>query len=183
MAESLQATTMFLYIEGVNGGVVPGESQDSVHCNEVQVMSIEVHSSAEKSGGEGSWRADFSPISLTIVTSKASPSLARAVWSGTVYKRFIVSCRKQGAGKTSADYMQWRFSDVQVVDHNFKIQDERPEETIKISYQQIEMYYARQDRDGTLKDSVKRSWSLDENKDATITLPFVPKAASSASSS
>lgn len=178
-ADGQSATTMYLYIEGVNGGMIPGESKDAAHPNEVQISSLEVHVSAEKSGGEDSWRPDFSPISISVTTSRASPFLFRAVCAGTKFKRLIVSCRKHGAGKTNGDYMQWRFSDVQVIDYNMKITDDKPDESIKITYQQIEVYYARQDQDGALKDPAKRAWSLDDNKDAPLTLPFTPKATAS----
>lgn len=177
MAESLAATMMFLYIEGVNGGMIQGEARDSAHLNEVQLQSFEFHASGDKSGGDGSWRPDFTPISLTVATGKASPYLFRAVCAGTVFKRVIISCRKHGAGKVAGDYLQWMFKDVQVIDYNMKISDDKPEETIKISYQGVEMYYARQDQDGSLKDPIKKAWSLNDNKDAATTLPFTPKAA------
>jgi len=175
MAEVMSGTNLYLFIEGTNGGTVPGETNDSVHTNEIQLLSFEVHISADKSGGEGAWRPDFSPISISVVTGRASPSLFRAVCAGSVFKRFTISCRKHGAAKTNGDYLQWRFCDVQVIDYNMKMDEDKPTETILISYQIVEMYYARQDQDGTLKDPVKRSWSLDENKEAPITLPYIPK--------
>jgi type VI secretion system secreted protein Hcp len=181
MAESWQATTMFLYMEAANGVRLDGDSMDAVHNNEVQVMNVEVHVSAEKptggGGAGGAWRPDFSPVTMTIVVSMASPSLAAAAWSGTTFKRFILSCRKQGAASKSYDYLQWRFSTVQIIDHTFKVEDDKPTEIIKFTYQQIEFYYARQELDGTLKYSVDRTWSLDTNstKDVTAMLPFTPK--------
>lgn len=176
MAENHGATYMFMCLEGVNGGAVQGEAKDIVHGNEIQLLSFETHVTGSNAATtEGAWKADFPPVTLGIVISKASPSLWKAACAGTVFKRVTISCRKHGASKANPDYMQWRFSDVQVVDYSLKVEDDKPVETIQISYQVVEVFYARQEQDGMLKDPVKRSWSLDENKEAPITLPYVPK--------
>ena len=182
MPEIATGTSMYLHIEGTNGGTVPGESRDSVHMNEIQLQSFEVHISADKSGGEGAWRPTFSPITISVVTGRSSPSLFKAICSGSVYKRFTIGCHKQGAGRGSSetisrgDYLQWRFCDVQIVDYSMKVEEDKPTETIQISYQIVEMFYARQDNHGALTDPVTRTWSLDENKEAAVvTLPFKPK--------
>jgi type VI secretion system Hcp family effector len=181
MAESWQATTMFLYMEAANGVKLDGDSMDAVHNKEVQVLSTDVHVSADKQNGKDSWRPNFDPVTMVIVVSMASPSLAAATWGGTTFKRFILSCRKQGAASRTYDYLQWCFSKVQIVDHSFKVEDDKPTETIKFVYEQIEFYYARQEHDGTLKYYVDRPWSLDSNssKDVAPQLPFVPKQTSS----
>lgn len=177
-AENLSATSMYLHIEGVNGGMIAGESKDAAHPNEIQLHSFEVRVTGSNTAAtEGSWQSTFPPVTLTVVTGRASPFLFRAACAGTVFKRLTISCRKHGAGKTAGDYMQWRFNDVQVLDYVMKVEDDKPTETIQISYQIVEVYYARQDQDGSLKDPVKRSWSLDENKEAPLTLPFTPKGA------
>jgi type VI secretion system Hcp family effector len=177
MPEIAAGTSMYLHIEGTNGGMVKGESRDAVHVNEIQLQSFDVHVSADKTGGEGAWRSQPSPVNITVVTGRSSPTLFLAACAGTVYKRFTISCHKIGAGKDNGDYLQWRFSDVQVVDYSLKMEEDKPTETIQISYHIVEMYYARQDHDGVLKDPVNRAWDMSNFEAAKIAapLPFKPK--------
>ena len=175
----------FLFIEGTNGSPVPGESKDSVHNQEVQVYSYGLGVSGGSgasgaTGGSGSsgakvWKANFQPVTMTIGVSRASPFLAKAAWTGEVFKRMTLSCRKPGATPEDGDYLQWRFGTVQVTGYTHALAGETPSETIEISYQQIELYYSRQGHKGSLKDQMTRAFSLDENKTVESTLPYKPK--------
>ena len=138
------ASDCFLYIEGTNGSPVLGESKDSVHNQEVQVysfsMSVSGGPGATAGTGAKAWKADFAAVSM-IGVGRASPFLAKAAWTGEVFKRMTISCRKPGATAEDGDYLQWRFGTVQVVGYSHGLSGETPSETIDISFQQIEMYY------------------------------------------
>jgi type VI secretion system Hcp family effector len=166
----------FLFIEGTNGSPVPGESKDSVHNGEVQVYSYGLGcSGGSGASGDKLWKPDFQPVTMTIGVGRASPFLAKAAWTGEVFKRMTISLRKPGATAEDGDYLQWRFGTVQVTGYTHSLAGEVPQETIEISYQSIEMFYSRQGHKGSLKDNMVRAFSLDENKTVESTLPYKPK--------
>jgi type VI secretion system secreted protein Hcp len=169
----------FLFIKGTDGSPIKGDSQDSAHPNEVQVYSYDIGASGGSgtSGAPGNktWKADPHPAHFTIAVGRASPFLVKAAWCGDVFKEMTLSLRKPGAPPEHGDYMQWRFGTVQVTSYSQTQSAEAPTETIEISYQQIEMYYARQGQKGSLKDDLSRGFSFDSNKTFVSTLPYIPK--------
>ena len=181
----------FLYIEGAvpKGTPVPGESMDSVHKDEVQVISYDLGVSGE-SGVTGNetdsdskseskqWKANFYPVAIRIGVSRASPFLAKAAWTGEVFKAMTISVRKPGASPGDGDYLQWRFTTVQVTSYTQELSSQKPTESISISYQQIEMYYASQGSHGALQNKENRAYTMDGNKVVSVyTLPYKPKPA------
>ena len=180
MPDEGKATDTFLYVEGIDGKLLPGDCVDKWHPGTVQLQSFDMSVSADRSEDEVKpkdlWHPKFHHPTFIIVTARPSAMFFKAACAGSKFRRVFVFCRKRGSG---IDYLQWRFTDVQVVEYNMKIADDKPEETIKIDYMEVEFYYARQNHQGALIDAVAKSWSRYTNAEADLQLPFDAKQGTS----
>src|SRR3979490_489076 len=97
-------------------GDIKGESLDSKHKDEIEVLSFSwgVTNSATigtgTGGGAGAGQATFRDLSFTHTVDKASPSLLKACATGEHLKEATITHRK--AGKGQQEYLIIKMNDV-----------------------------------------------------------------------
>jgi type VI secretion system secreted protein Hcp len=161
----MAAVDYFLKIEGHDG-----ESHDSKHKNEIDVLSwswSEANSGTMAGqGGGGAGKVSMNDISFSFVVNKAAPGLMLACASGEHIKKAVLTCRR--AGKEQQEYMIWTFSDLLV--SSFQMGgsqgDVVPICTISMNFSKVEFSYAEQKADGSLDSPKKTGYDLKLNKKA-----------------
>ena len=154
----------FLKIDSIDG-----ESQDSKHKNEIDVLSwsygVSNSGSMSIMGGGGSGKSSFQDLHFTAYHSKASPKLNLASASGQHVKSAVLTCRK--AGTDQQEYLVIKLSDVLISSYQTggtDGSDVKPVDSFTLNYAEIEHEYKPQKPDGSLDSPVKTGWNLKENK-------------------
>jgi type VI secretion system secreted protein Hcp len=156
----------FLKIDGIDG-----ESTDSKHKNEIDVLSWswgETQSGTMAGGGGGgAGKVAMQDFHFVMKVNKASPKLLQACACGEHVKKAVLICRK--AGKDQQEYLKITLSDLIVSSYQTggsSGTDIVPTDQISLNYSKIEFEYKEQKADGTLGGAVKGGWNLKENKAA-----------------
>jgi type VI secretion system secreted protein Hcp len=159
------AVDIFLKLDGIKG-----ESQDSKHKEEIDVMSYSFGASQSGTmaygGGGGSGKVQFQDISFTHRVDKSSPILFLHCANGAHIKEATLTNRK--AGKEQQEYLVLKLTDILVtsVQHGDSAGGELPMESVSLNFAKIEMEYKEQKKDGTLGAGVKFNWDQKLNKGA-----------------
>jgi type VI secretion system secreted protein Hcp len=107
----------FIKIDGVQG-----ESQDSKHPNEIELLNFSWSESQAGSfahgGGGGAGKVRMGDFYLENVMNKASPKLMLACATGEHLKQAVLTCRK--AGKEQQDFLKVTFTDLLVSSFEFQ---------------------------------------------------------------
>ncbi len=154
----------FLKIDGIQG-----ESADSKHKNEIDVMSWSWGATQTGTmsfgGGGGAGKVSHQDLHFTMKMSKASPKLALACSSGEHIKGALLTCRK--AGKEQQEYLVIKLTDLLISSYQTGGSggdDVVPTDQVSMNYAKIEFEYKEQKPDGSLGGVVKSHWSVKENK-------------------
>jgi type VI secretion system secreted protein Hcp len=167
---------IYLKIDGVDG-----ESQDSNHKNEIEILSWSWgetnKGTAATGGGMGHGKVAMQDVIFVKGIDKASAKLMLACASGQHIKSAVLTCRK--AGKEQQEYLKLSFSDVLVssfqnaTSYSFSGSGDQspvpseaasPVETFSLNFSKIEYGYKEQKADGTLGGAIQAHWSVKDNK-------------------
>ena len=155
----------FLKIEGVEG-----ESQDSKHKGEIDLLSwswgATNSGTFSTGGGGGGGKVSMQDFQFTMRVNKATPKLIQACATGQHIKWAILTCRKGGT-KTPQEYLKITFTDLLVSSYQTGgagQDDVIPEEQISLNFAKIEFDYKEQKRDGTMAGSTKAGYDVKANK-------------------
>lgn len=160
------AFNAFLKIDGI-----PGESNDKVHKNEIEVLSfswgLSNSSSGSSSGGGGAGKASFQDFSFTSSTQSSSPLLALSCASGKHLPSALLTLRKGGAGG-GIEFVKINLQDVLVSSYSeagdANGSDDRPTDAVSLNFGRIEFDYFPQAAGGTTAQPIVFSWDLAQNK-------------------
>lgn len=148
----------FLKIDGI-----PGESKDSKHKDEIELVSFSWGlSNIPSHAGGGMGRADFQDLHFTRPVDKASPQLFLACASGKHIKEANLSVRR--AGKGQMEYLKIKLSDVLIT----TVQDgagggDAPQESVGLAFGRIDLEYHPQQASGAAAGALKAGWDLAKN--------------------
>jgi type VI secretion system secreted protein Hcp len=156
------AVDYFLKIDGIEG-----ESADSKHKGEIEVLSFSwgvTHPGTPgHGGGRGAGKAAFQDFHFVARTSKASPKLFLACASGSHVKDAILTARR--AGKEQLEFLKYKLSTVLVSAFQTGGSDDgEPHDQISLNYAKVELEYRPQSPTGKLEAPVKAAWDLKANK-------------------
>lgn len=158
------ASDFFLKIDGI-----PGESADSKHKGEIELLSYSFGASQTGSfaygGGGGSGKVQFQDFNFMMKMSKATPKLFLACATGEHIKSAVLTARK--AGKQQQEFYTIKFSDVLVSSYQTSGSgggDEVPTESISFNFTKVETEYKEQKADGTLAGGIKAGYDIKANK-------------------
>jgi type VI secretion system secreted protein Hcp len=156
------AANYFLRIDGI-----PGESTDEKHKGEIPVLAFswgETQSASPASGGGGgAGKVSLGPLSVTALTSKASPPLLLACASGQHLKSATLTGRR-GAGKAALEFLTFSLSDVLVAAYEVSAADDTPMDSVSLAFGKIQVEYHEQKADGTVGAVTKAGWDVKANK-------------------
>lgn len=145
----------FLKIDGIEG-----ESPDSKHSKEIQLLSFSFGAdqpgSSNTGGGAGTGKVNMHDLSVLKNVDKASPKLLVACATGQHIKSAVLTSRK--AGGDQQDYMVVTLSDIIVSSVQASGQangtDGLPTEQVSLNFSKINFEYKEQGADGSLKGTV-----------------------------
>jgi type VI secretion system secreted protein Hcp len=155
------AVDFFLKIDGIEG-----ESKDSKHTNEIDVLSWSFGATQAGSmsfgGGGGSGKVSMQDFTFTMRMCKATPKLLQHCASGKHITSALLTARK--AGEQQQEYMKIKFTDLLVSSYQTGGGGEEPLESISLNFAKIEFEYREQKKDGTLDGPIPAGWDLKKNE-------------------
>ena len=143
----------FIKIDGIEG-----ESPDSKHGKEIQLLSFsfgaDQPASSNIGGGGGTGKVNMHDLSVLHQVDKASPKLLVACCTGLHIKKAVLSVRK--AGGDQLDYIVVTLEDVLVssVQASGQSGDGSAMEQVHLNFTKINFEYKEQGADGSLKGTV-----------------------------
>lgn len=160
----MSAFDCFLEIDGITG-----ESQDSGHRGEIDVLSFswaESQVAPVQSGlGAGVGKVHAQDLEVTARTSQASPQLMVACASGRHIARARLTCRASGV--VDAEFLVMTLSKVLVSSYRVAGMagsvGALPTDQIALNFREIEIEYRPRRPDGALDHAVTGVWNLQEN--------------------
>lgn len=155
------AVDFYLKLDGIDG-----ESADSNHTNEIQVLSYSWGGSQTTSvagtGGSGAGKVDLSDLSIMKNYDKASTKLFKAMVSGTHIKTGVLTAVKAGgAGKP---FLKVSLGELFVTSLQDSASSEIPTESVSFSYNTIKIEYFTQNDQGVLTAAGDVTYDLKANK-------------------
>jgi type VI secretion system secreted protein Hcp len=161
----MAAVDFFLKIDGI-----PGESKDSVHKGEIDLISwswgCSQGGTMSHGGGGGAGKVSMQDFVFTMRVNKSSPKLILACAKGAHIPSALLTVRK--AGGKQEEFLKYKFEDVLVSSYNTGGSASNdaavPIESVSFNYTKFEVSYAEQKKDGGLEGPVTANWSVKENK-------------------
>ncbi len=165
----------FLKLDGIDG-----ESKDSKHKNEIDIISFEFKATQSGTsitgGGAGKGKVLAEDLIVRKYVDKSSPKIYQRCCSGEPIKTLTLTARK--AGKDQQEFYKLTLTDVLVssfqhggaqggqtaVTADAAGGDWFPVEFVKFNYSTIELGYKEQQADGTLSGETKGTWDFKGNK-------------------
>jgi type VI secretion system secreted protein Hcp len=157
----MAAIDYFLKLDGISG-----ESKDSKHKGEIEVLSFsfgENHSGSGAGGGGGAGKVQMSDFSFTARISKASPQLFLHCAQGKHIKQAFLTARK--AGGSQQEYLKIKLNDVLVSSYALggSEAEVEPHDVFSLKFVKISYDYAPQKADGSLDAPIHAGWDLLKN--------------------
>ena len=150
-------------------GDIKGESLDSKHKDEVEVLSWSwgvTNSGAIRAGsGGGTGKATFNDFNFTHHVDKASPSLLKACASGKHIKEATITVRK--AGKGQQEFLIIKMSDVLItaVSPSGTGDGAATAEHVGLQFAKVDLEYKPQKADGSLDAGLHFKYDIKGNKE------------------
>jgi len=150
-------------------GDIKGESMDSKHKDEIEVLSFSwgvTNSGSMSSGsGGGEGKSTFHDLSFTHKIDKASPILMQACATGVHVKEATITHRK--AGKGQQEFLVVKMNDVIItgVTHGGS-GDGSHTENVTLAFAKVNVEYKPQKADGSLDAGIHFKYDLKAQKEA-----------------
>lgn len=148
-------------------GDIKGESTDSKHKDEVEVLSYSwgVTNPAHigTGGGGGVGRATFQDLSIVHKIDKASPQLLQACATGEHLKEATITFRK--AGKGQQEFLIIKMNDVIITGVvQSAPSSEAGSETVSLEFAKVDWEFKPLKADGTLDAGIHFKFDIKANK-------------------
>jgi type VI secretion system secreted protein Hcp len=148
-------------------GDIKGESKDSKHAGEIDVLSwswgVSQTGVMSHGGGGGAGKANFSDLSFVHQLDKASPVLMAACATGEHIKEGTLISRK--AGKGQQEYLIVKMNDILITSVQPSGSNEHPMESVSMQFAKINVEYKPQKDDGSLDAGVHFKYDVKLNKE------------------
>ncbi len=162
----MAAVDYFLKIDGIDG-----ESGDSKHSNQIDVLSWNFGASntgtMSYGSGGGSGKVNMQDFHFTMKFNKASPLFLLRCADGSHIKSGILYCRKSTGEGGQQEYLTYTFSDLLISHYQTGGaggHDPIPTESIAFNFAKIELEYKPQLISGGLGAAVKHGWDVKKNE-------------------
>lgn len=156
------AMDMFIKI-----GDIKGESVDSVHKEEFDVLSwswgMSNSGSAQQGGGQGAGKVHVQDLSFTKYIDKGSCDLMLAACNGKHYPEAKLTVRK--AGETALEYLVITMSDLIItsVSTGGSGGQDRLIENVSLNFAKVVVDYKEQTKEGGIGATPNMGWNIAEN--------------------
>lgn len=156
------AVDMFLKL-----GDVKGESRDSKHKDEVDVLAwswgMSQSGTTHLGTGGGAGKVNVQDLSLTKYVDKASPNLIMAACNGKHYPEALLTVRK--AGEKPLEYIKITMKEVLVssISTGGSGGEDRITENVTLNFASFKVEYSPQKPDGTGDAAIEAAFNIAEN--------------------
>lgn len=160
LSTPVHALDYFLKIDSI-----PGESSDSKHKSEIDVLSWSwgVSNAGSGAGGGASvGRPLFAPFTWEQGLDKSFVPLFLGVANGTHFNEAVLTVRRPG--KDLQEFFKMTLSEVQITSLSSKAFADTIQVDAAMSYEVIQMIYRPQVANGSLGAEIKGQWSIKQNK-------------------
>lgn len=158
------AVDMFIKI-----GTLKGESIDSVHKDEIDVLAwswgMSNSGTAHLGSGAGAGKVNVQDLSFTKYIDKSSPALQLACCKGSHYDSAVLTVRK--AGGKPLEYIIITMTEVMVVavSTGGSGGEDRLTENVTLNFAKVKFQYTEQMKDGSAGEKPDYTYSMAENKE------------------
>ena len=157
------AVDMFLKLDGIKG-----ESTDSKHKDEIEVMSyswgLTQTGTMAFGGGGGAGKVQFQDFHFTQKVGTASPLLFKSCSTGAHIKEATITVRK--AGESPQEFLQIKLNDILISSYQSggSSGGDVPTDQFSLNFAKIEYAVTAQDATGKPGETVRAGWDLKANK-------------------
>ena len=150
-------------------GDIKGESLDSKHKDEVEVLSwswgVNRTGTIAHGGGSGEGKASFNDFNFTHHIDKASPVLLKACATGEHIKEATIAVRK--AGKGQQEFLILKMTDVLITSVNPSGSGDAAAtmESVALQSSKVDLEYKPQKQDGSLDAGLHFKYDIKGNKE------------------
>jgi type VI secretion system secreted protein Hcp len=143
---------IFLSVKGAKSGVIKGESDDSVHAKEIEVVSWSWGMQAKPTlgGGTAAGKAIVHELKIVKRVDSASTPLMSALRANEMITKAVLTQRK--AGKTPLEFLKITIEEGRVTALTIEAGDEEGSpnlfERLSFSFNKITVEYVPQGKDG-----------------------------------
>jgi type VI secretion system secreted protein Hcp len=160
------AADVFLKLTGI-----PGDSTDSKHKNEIEVLSFSSGVTMPLgprsfSGSAPNERASLSDMSITKVVDSSSPALFKAVCTGQHIAEAVLSINRADGKGGKVEYLKYTLKDVVCSSYQASGSDGTglPLESFALNYAILQVAYTVTDQTGAPKGAKMAGWDVTTNK-------------------
>lgn len=159
---------MFLKVESAISGAIKGESKDTTHTDEIDILGWSwgmEQPSSMGAGGAATGRRTLDALTIIKHVDKASTALMSCLSRNETIKKAVLTVRK-AAGATPFDYLHITIEKGRVASLHVETDpndNQKVIERLTLTFQKIEVEYAVQNEAGgtmgrnTFTDSIDRS--------------------------
>jgi type VI secretion system secreted protein Hcp len=150
-------------------GDIKGESLDSKHKDEVEILSwswgVSQSGTIAQGGGAGAGKANFNDFNFTHNVDKASPVLLKACATGEHIKEATISARK--AGKGQQEFLIIKMTDVLITSVNPSGSGDGAAfaESVAMQFAKVHLEYKARKADGSLDAGLHFKYDIKGNKE------------------
>jgi type VI secretion system secreted protein Hcp len=148
-------------------GNIKGESVDSKHKDEIEVLSfswgVTNTASITAGGGGAPGKATFQDLSIVHNIDKASPLLLKACATGAHFKEATITHRK--AGQPQQEFLIVKMNDIIITGVTHGGASGQPgSESVSLTFAKVDLEYRAQKPDGSLEPGIHFKYDLKANK-------------------
>jgi type VI secretion system secreted protein Hcp len=157
------AVDMFIKVEGI-----PGESKDSTHADEIDVLSWSwgmSQSGTMHTGGGGAGKVSIQDLSITKYVDKSTPKLMLACSKGEHIPEATLTVRK--AGTDPVEFLVITLTDVLVtsVSTGGSGGEDRLTENVTLNFGKVDVTYTESKPDGSKETHPPYRWDIVAEKE------------------
>lgn len=158
------AVDMFMKIDDVKG-----ESADTTHKGEIQVLSwswgVTQSGTTHQGPGAGAGKCNVQDLSFTKYVDAASPRLIKSTCNGNHFGSALLTVRK--AGGSPLEYLTIKMTDVLIssVSTGGSGGEDRLTENVSLNFAYLDLIYTPQKKDGTGDAAIPIFWNIPGNSD------------------
>ncbi len=156
------AMDMFIKIDSLQG-----ESKDSTHKNEIDVLAwswgASNSGSAHVGGGAGAGKVNVQDLSFTKYIDKSTPDLLLTTCNGKHWDQAVLVVRK--AGETPLEYLKITMSEVLVtsISQGGSGGEDRLTENVTLNFAKVKVDYVEQSAKGAKGATPSMGWDISQN--------------------
>jgi len=140
-------------VQGQKAGKINGESEDSSHKDEIDVLSWSwgMVSPTDLATGQASGKYSAQAVNVTKRVDKASTALMSALATNETITKAVLTVRKAGKKGVPIEYLKLTLEQARLISHQVHTSPSDPAallEDLKLSFQKITVDYTPQGPDG-----------------------------------